>query len=149
MERTYVMIKPDGVARGLMGEVLSRIEKKGLKIVGMKFAVMEESKAKEHYAEHVERPFFAGLVSFITSAPSLSLVVEGNDSIKIMRAINGATKPSEAAPGTIRGDFAVDTGRNLVHASDSLEAAEREIKIHFGDAPLICYARADDTCLYE
>ncbi|MDY0267286.1 MAG: nucleoside-diphosphate kinase, partial [Methanimicrococcus sp.] len=136
MERTYVMIKPDGVARGLMGEVLSRIEKKGLKIVGMKFAVMEEAKAKEHYAEHVERPFFAGLVSFITSAPSLSLVVEGNDSIKIMRAINGATKPAEAAPGTIRGDFAMDTGRNLVHASDSLEAAEREIKIHFGDSKL-------------
>lgn len=149
MERTYVMIKPDGVARGLMGEVLSRIEKKGLKIVGMKFAVMEEAKAKEHYAEHVERPFFAGLVSFITSAPSLSLVVEGNDSIKIMRAINGATKPAEAAPGTIRGDFAMDTGRNLVHASDSLEAAEREIKIHFGDSKLLSYARADDVCLYE
>lgn len=149
MERTYVMIKPDGVARGLMGEVLGRIEKKGLKIVGMKFAVMEEAKAKEHYAEHAERPFFAGLVEFITSAPSLSLVVEGNDSIKIMRAINGATKPAEAAPGTIRGDFAVDTGRNLVHASDSPEAAEREIKIHFGDATLVSYKRCDDECLYE
>ncbi|WNY24446.1 Nucleoside diphosphate kinase [Methanimicrococcus hongohii] len=149
MERTYVMVKPDGVARGLMGEVLGRIEKKGLKIVGMKFAVMEEAKAKEHYAEHAERPFFAGLVEFITSAPSLSLVVEGNDSIKIMRAINGATKPAEAAPGTIRGDFAVDTGRNLVHASDSTEAAEREIKIHFGDAALLTYKRCDDDCLYE
>ncbi|MDL2261775.1 nucleoside-diphosphate kinase [Methanimicrococcus sp. OttesenSCG-928-J09] len=149
MERTYVMIKPDGVARGLMGEVLSRIERKGLKIVGMKFAVMEEAKAKEHYAEHAERPFFAGLVEFITSAPSLSLVVEGQDSIKIMRAINGATKPAEAAPGTIRGDFAVDTGRNLVHASDSPEAAEREINIHFGGAALVSYKRCDDECLYE
>lgn len=149
MEQTYVMIKPDGVARGLMGEVLGRIENKGLKIVGMKFAVMEEAKAKEHYAEHVERPFFAGLVDFITSAPSLSLIVEGNDAVKIMRAINGATKPAEAAPGTIRGDFAVDTGRNLVHASDSLEAAAREIKIHFGNTAPLSYARADDVCLYE
>ncbi len=149
MEQTYVMIKPDGVARGLMGEVLGRIEKKGLKIVGMKFAVMEEAKAKEHYAEHAERPFFAGLVEFITSAPSLSLIVEGNDSVKIMRAINGATKPAEAAPGTIRGDFAVDTGRNLVHASDSPEAAAREIKIHFGETAPLAYKRCDDECLYE
>ncbi|MDR2943870.1 MAG: nucleoside-diphosphate kinase [Methanosarcinales archaeon] len=149
MEQTYVMIKPDGVARGLMGEVLGRIEKKGLKIVGMKFAVMEEAKAKEHYAEHAQRPFFAGLVEFITSAPSLSLIVEGNDSIKIMRAVNGATKPADAAPGTIRGDFAVDTGRNIVHASDSLEAAAREIKIHFGDCAPLSYKRCDDACLYE
>ena len=149
MERTYVMIKPDGVARGLMGEVLSRIERKGLKIVGMKFAVMEAAKAKEHYAEHAERPFFAGLVDFITSAPSLSLVIEGKDSVKIMRAVNGATKPAEAAPGTIRGDFAMDTGRNLVHASDSIESAEREIKIHFGDAALLSYKRCADDFLYE
>jgi len=143
------MIKPDGVARGLMGEILSRIERKGLKISGMKFAVMEEAKAKEHYAEHAQRPFFAGLVEFITSSPSLSLVVEGKDSIKIMRAINGATKPAEAAPGTIRGDFAMDTGRNLVHASDSPEAAEREIKIHFGEGVLLSYMRCEDVCLYE
>jgi len=150
MERTYVMIKPDGVARGLMGEVISRIENKGLKIVGMKFAVMEEAKAKEHYAEHAERPFFKGLVEFITSAPSLSLVVEGNDAIKIMRAINGATKPAEAAPGTIRGDFAVDTGRNIVHASDSPEAAAREIGIHFcSSCTALEYKRADDCYLYE
>ncbi|MDV0447684.1 Nucleoside diphosphate kinase [Methanosarcinaceae archaeon Ag5] len=149
MERTYVMIKPDGVARGLMGEVLSRIEKKGLKVVAMKLAVMEEAKAKEHYAEHAARPFFPGLVSFITSAPSLSLVVEGRDSIKIMRAINGATKPAEAALGTIRGDFAMDTGRNIVHASDSLEAAEREIKIHFGNDKILEYKRSDDAYLYE
>jgi len=143
------MVKPDGVARGLMGEVLSRIERKGLKITAMKFAVMEDAKAKEHYAEHAQRPFFNGLVEFITSAPSLSLVVEGNDAVKIMRAINGATKPAEAAPGTIRGDFAVDTGRNLVHASDSIESAEREIKIHFGNDKILAYKRADDVCLYE
>ncbi|MCL2549820.1 MAG: nucleoside-diphosphate kinase [Methanimicrococcus sp.] len=149
MERTYIMIKPDGIARGLMGDILSRIERKGLKIVGMKFAVMEEAKAKEHYAEHAERPFFAGLVDFITSAPSLSLVVEGKDAVKIMRSVNGATKPAEAAPGTIRGDFAMDTGRNVVHASDSLESAEREIKIHFGNAALLSYKRCDDDYLYE
>ena len=149
MERTYIMIKPDGVARGLMGEILARIERKGLKIVAMKFAVMEEAKAKEHYAEHAQRPFFAGLVDFITSAPSLSIVVEGKDAVKIMRAINGATKPAEAAPGTIRGDFAMDTGRNVVHASDSPESAEREIKIHFGDAALLSYKRSDDDYLYE
>jgi len=143
------MIKPDGIARGLMGDILSRIERKGLKIVGMKFAVMEEAKAKEHYAEHAERPFFAGLVDFITSAPSLSLVVEGKDAVKIMRSVNGATKPAEAAPGTIRGDFAMDTGRNVVHASDSLESAEREIKIHFGNAALLSYKRCDDDYLYE
>jgi nucleoside-diphosphate kinase len=149
MERTYVMVKPDGVARGLMGEVISRIERKGLKIAAVKFAVMEDDKAKEHYAEHAQRPFFQGLVEFITSAPSLSLVVEGNDAVKIMRAINGATKPAEAAPGTIRGDFAMDTGRNLVHASDSVESAKREINIHFGNDKILSYKRADDVCLYE
>lgn len=150
MERTYVMVKPDGVARGLVGEVISRIEKKGLKIVAMKMAVMEEAKAKEHYAEHAEKPFFGGLVSFITSGPSVSMVVEGANAIKIMRALNGATKPFEAAPGTIRGDFAVDTGRNIVHASDSPESAAREIGIHFPcDSAFCSYKRAEEDCLYE
>ena len=150
MERTYVMVKPDGVARGLVGEVISRIEKKGLKIVAMKMAVMEEAKAKEHYAEHAEKPFFGGLVSFITSGPSVSMVVEGANAIKIMRALNGATKPFEAAPGTIRGDFAVDTGRNIVHASDSPESAAREIGIHFPCGSAFCsYKRAEEDCLYE
>lgn len=149
-ERTYVMVKPDGVARGLVGEYISRIEKKGLKIVAMKMCVMSEKDAKAHYAEHAEKPFFGGLVSFITSGPSVSMVVEGANAVRIMRAINGATKPFEAAPGTMRGDYAVDTGRNIVHASDSVESAEREIGIHFPDkSAFITYTRADEKCLYE
>lgn len=149
MEQTYVMIKPDGVQRGLVGEIISRIEKKGLKIVAMKMEVMPEPKAKEHYAEHSEKPFFEGLVKFITAGPSVSMVIEGGNAVKVMRALNGATKPFEAAPGTIRGDFALDTGRNVVHASDSSDSAKREIKIHFGDRKNLCYRRTDDCCLYE
>ncbi len=148
-EQTYVMIKPDAVRRGLIGEIITRIERKGLKIVGMKMEVMKEEKAKEHYAEHAEKLFFDGLVKFITASPSVSLVVEGGNAIQVMRTINGSTKPFEAAPGTIRGDFALDTGRNIVHASDSPESAKREIKIHFGDKKCLCYKRTDDCCLYE
>lgn len=148
-EKTYVMIKPDAVKRGLVGEIITRIERKGLKIIAMKMEVMEEAKAKEHYAEHSEKPFFEGLVKFITAAPSVSMVIEGGNAVKVMRTINGSTKPFEAAPGTIRGDFALDTGRNIVHASDSVESAKREIKIHFGDKKCIRYTRTDDCCLYE
>ena len=126
MEQTYVMVKPDGVQRGLVGEVISRIEKRGLKIVALRMNVISEAAAKEHYAEHAAKPFFSGLIEFITSGPSVSMVVEGKDAIRVMRAINGATNPVDAAPGTIRGDFALDVGRNVVHASDSPEAAARE-----------------------
>ncbi|RXA19475.1 nucleoside-diphosphate kinase [Methanosarcina sp. MSH10X1] len=149
MEQTYVMVKPDGVQRGLVGEVISRIEKRGLKIVALRMNVISEAAAKEHYAEHSARPFFSGLVEFITSGPSVSMVVAGKDAIRVMRAINGATNPVDAAPGTIRGDFALDVGRNVVHASDSPDAAAREIAIHFKDSEIGKYSRIDEVCLYE
>jgi nucleoside-diphosphate kinase len=149
MERTYVMVKPDGVQRGLVGEVLSRIEKRGLKLVALRMNVMDEAIAKEHYKEHSERPFFASLVEYVTSGPSISMVVEGKDSIKIMRAVNGATNPVEALPGTIRGDFTIETGRNVVHASDAPESAEREIALHFEESEITGYTRIDEGQLYE
>ncbi|MDK2825686.1 nucleoside diphosphate kinase [Methanolobus vulcani] len=149
MEQTYIMIKPDAVQRGLMGEIISRIEKRGLKIAAMRLGVMSEESAKEHYKEHVERPFFASLIEYVTSGPSVSLVVEGKNAIAIMRAVNGATNPVEALPGTIRGDFAVETGRNVVHASDSTESAKREIAIHFKDSEIVDYTKIDEVCLYE
>ncbi|MBP1909060.1 nucleoside-diphosphate kinase [Methanolobus bombayensis] len=149
MEQTYIMIKPDAVQRGLMGEVISRIEKRGLKIAAMRLGVMSEENAKEHYKEHVERPFFASLIEYVTSGPSVSMVVEGKNSIAIMRAVNGATNPVDALPGTIRGDLAVETGRNVVHASDSAESAQREIAIHFDDPEIVNYTKIDEVCLYE
>lgn len=149
MEQTYVMVKPDGVQRGLVGKVISRIEKRGLKIAALRMNVISEASAKEHYAEHAARPFFPSLVEFITSGPSVSMVVAGKNAIKVMRAINGATNPVDAAPGTIRGDFALDVGRNVVHASDSPEAAAREIAIHFKDSEIGKYSRIDEVCLYE
>lgn len=149
MEQTYVMVKPDGVQRGLVGEVISRIEKRGLKIVALRMNVISEATAKEHYSEHAERAFFPSLIEFITSGPSVSMVVAGKDAVRVMRAVNGATNPADAAPGTIRGDFALDVGRNLVHASDSLEAAEREIAIHFKASEIEKYSRIDEACLYE
>ncbi|ETA69175.1 nucleoside diphosphate kinase [Methanolobus tindarius DSM 2278] len=149
MEQTYIMIKPDAVQRGLMGEIISRIEKRGLKIAAMRLGVMSEESAKEHYEEHVERPFFASLIEYVTSGPSVSLVVEGKNAIAIMRAVNGATNPVDALPGTIRGDFAVETGRNVVHASDSTESAQREIAIHFKDSEIVNYTKIDEVCLYE
>ena len=149
MEQTYIMIKPDAVQRGLMGEVISRIEKRGLKIAAMRLGVMSEDNAKEHYKEHVERPFFASLIEYVTSGPSVSMVVEGKNAIAIMRAVNGATNPVDALPGTIRGDFAVETGRNVVHASDSPESAQREIAIHFKESEIVNYTKIDEVCLYE
>ncbi len=149
MERTYVMVKPDGVQRGLVGEVISRIEKRGLKLVALRMNVIDEATAKEHYKEHLERPFFASLISYITSGPSVSMVIEGKDSVRIMRSVNGATNPVEASPGTIRGDFAIETGRNVVHASDSVESANREISLHFEDFEVTGYSRIDEEYLYE
>ncbi|MDF1533797.1 MAG: nucleoside-diphosphate kinase [Methanosarcinaceae archaeon] len=149
MERTYVMVKPDGVQRGLVGEVISRIEKRGLKISALRMNVMSEDAAKEHYKEHVERPFFGSLIEYVVSGPSVSMVVEGKGVVPIMRTINGATNPVEALPGTIRGDFAIETGRNVVHASDSVESAEREIGIHFNESEVCGYSRIDEKWLYE
>ncbi|WP_094228183.1 nucleoside-diphosphate kinase [Methanolobus psychrotolerans] len=149
MEQTYIMIKPDAVQRGLMGEIISRIEKRGLKIAAMRLGVMSEDSAKEHYKEHAARPFFASLIEYVTSGPSVSMVVEGKNSIAIMRAVNGATNPVDALPGTIRGDYAIETGRNVVHASDSVESAQREIAIHFKDSDIVNYSKIDEVCLYE
>ncbi len=149
MERTYVMVKPDGVQRGLVGEVIRRIERRGLEMVAVRMNTISADVAKKHYAEHAQKPFFNSLISFITSGPSVSMVVEGKNVVSVMRTINGATNPVNAATGTIRGDFALDTGRNIVHASDSVESAKREIAIHFKDSDIVGYSRIDETWVYE
>lgn len=143
------MVKPDGVQRGLVGEVINRIEKRGLKIVALRMNIISRESALKHYAEHSQKPFFKSLVDFITSAPSVSMVVEGKNAVAVMRAINGATNPANAATGSIRGDFALDTGRNIVHASDSPESAKREIEIHFKESEIAGYSRIDETWVYE
>ncbi len=132
MEQTFIMVKPDGVRRGLIGEVIGRIESKGYRIAEMKLFTIEEDLAKRHYGEHAERPFFGELVSFITSGPVVAMVVEGDEAVKGMRQIMGATNPLDAAPGSIRGDFAALIGENIVHGSDSPESATREIGLFFG-----------------
>ncbi|MFA4934612.1 MAG: nucleoside-diphosphate kinase [Candidatus Methanoperedens sp.] len=149
MERTYVMVKPDGVQRGLVGEVIRRIEQRGLKIVALRMNTISPDSAKKHYSEHAQKPFFNSLVNFITSSPSVSMVIEGKNAVSVMRAINGTTNPVNAATGSIRGDFALDTGRNIVHASDSVESAKREISIHFKDSEIAGYSRVDEVWLYE
>lgn len=130
-ERTLVLIKPDGVRRGLIGEVISRIERKGLRVVAAELRTLDPGTAEVHYAEHVGKPFFGSLVEFITSGPLVALVTEGPRAIEAVRALAGATDPVKAAPGTIRGDYGLDVQYNIVHGSDSAESAEREIKIFF------------------
>lgn len=143
------MVKPDGVQRGLVGEVIGRIERRGLKIAALRMNMITLEMAKKHYAEHAQKPFFKSLIDFITSGPSVSMVVEGKNAVSVMRAINGATNPVNAATGSIRGDLALDTGRNVVHASDSPESAAREIGIHFKEREISEYSRVDETCIYE
>jgi nucleoside-diphosphate kinase len=130
-ERTLVLIKPDGVRRGLIGAVISRIERKGLKIVALELRTLSVETASTHYAEHVGKPFFGAVVDFITSGPLVALVAEGPRAVEAFRGLAGATDPVKAAPGTIRGDHALEIGENVVHGSDSPESAEREIKIFF------------------
>ena len=149
MERTFVMVKPDGVQRGLVGKIIQRIEEKGFKIVAMKLATMSKENAEEHYAEHKGKKFFGDLVGFITSGPSVSMVVEGRGVVAAMRKMNGSTNPAEASPGTIRGDFGIETGRNVVHGSDSTASAAREIALHFDKSEIFDYNRIDETWLYE
>ena len=132
-ERTLVLIKPDGVRRGLTGEVLARIERKGLRIVAMDLRTVGKDLAETHYAEHAEKPFYGSLVEFITSGPLVAMVVEGPRAIEAFRALAGATDPVKATPGTIRGDYALEVQDNIVHGSDSPDSAEREIKIFFPD----------------
>jgi nucleoside-diphosphate kinase len=131
-QQTLVLVKPDGVRRGLVGEVIRRIERKGYRIEALELRTLDRQAAEEHYAEHAERPFFAELVAFITSAPLVAMRVAGEDAIVGMRTLMGATNPIEAAPGTIRGDFATVIGENMVHGSDSPESAARELGIFFG-----------------
>jgi nucleoside-diphosphate kinase len=131
VQRTLVLVKPDGVRRGLAGEVIGRLESKGLTLVAMELRTLDRATAEEHYGEHRERPFFGELVEFITGGPLVALVVEGPHAVAGTRGLIGATNPVEAGPGSIRGDYALEIGQNLVHGSDSPESAEREIKIFF------------------
>jgi nucleoside-diphosphate kinase len=131
MERTFVMIKPDGVKRGLTGTILQRYEQKGLRIIAAKLVSVSRELAEKHYQEHASKPFFAELIDYITSGPVFAMVLEGYQAVKLVRLLNGATKVEEALPGTIRGDFATSTTKNLVHGSDSVESAKREIAIWF------------------
>jgi len=137
MERTYIMVKPDGVRRGLTGEIINRIERKGFKIVAMKKMLIPRETAELHYGEHRGKPFFEGLVNFITSGPVVAMVVEGPGAIAEMRRLMGATRPWEAAPGTIRADFATTVDENVIHGSDSPESAAREIGIFFKPEEII------------
>lgn len=148
VERTFTMVKPDGVQRGLIGEVVSRFERKGLKIVAAKFFVMPKAMAEANYAEHKGKKFYEPLIKFITSGPVLAMVLEGENAIDVVRGIMGKTDPKEAQPGTIRGDFALAISRNVVHGSDSPAAAEREINIFFKPEELVSYERIDQKCLY-
>ncbi len=130
-ERTLVLVKPDGVRRGLVGEVVGRLERKGLTLVALELRTLDADTAQQHYAEHVSRPFFGELVEFITSAPLVAMVLEGQEAVRAARQVIGATDPLEAAPGSIRGDFAVEVGQNMVHGSDSPESAARETALFF------------------
>jgi nucleoside-diphosphate kinase len=149
LDRTFVLIKPDGVQRGLVGEIISRLEGKGLKLVGARFLLPTEAQVMEQYREHIGKPFFPGLKAYILSGPVLAMVWEGRDAVAVVRRIVGATNPAEAAPGTIRGDLVLDTGRNVIHASDSPESATREAAIYLSAADLASYRRIDEPVLYE
>ncbi len=150
-EQTFVMIKPDGVQRGLVGEVIGRLEERGLKLVAAKFMRIDQELAEKHYGEHEGKPFFEGLVEFITAGPVMAMVWEGQDATQQVRRMMGATDPAEAAPGTIRGDFGLDLGRNVIHGSDDEDpgANEREIDLFFEDSELVGYDRIDEAWLYE
>ena len=144
-----MLVKPDGVQRGLIGTVIGRIESKGLKIAGLKLIHVSEELAKEHYGEHVARPFFGDLVSFITSSPVVALAIEGDNAVSVIRTLMGGTNPQEADPGTIRGDLGMTIGMNLVHGSDSVESAERELNLFFDKNEVFDYVREIDAWVIE
>lgn len=148
MERTFIIIKPDAVQRGLVGEILHRFERRGLKLVALRMKQVDQDLARRHYAEHEGKGFFNGLITYITSAPVVALVVEGTGAVASVRQMVGATKPGEAAPGTIRADFGLEIGRNLVHASDKVETAVHEIALWFGD-DLVGWERSEDPWVFE
>ena len=149
MQRTLVIVKPDAVQRGLVGPILTRLEARGLKIVGLKLVQVSQDLASRHYAEHESKPFYPGLLGYITSAPVVVACVEGTSAVQMVRNAVGATNPLNAAPGTIRGDFALDIGRNLIHASDASETADRELALWFHDGELVAYQRDTDPWIFE
>jgi nucleoside-diphosphate kinase len=149
MQRTLVIVKPDGVQRGLVGPLLSRLEARGLRIVGLKLVQVSQQLAARHYAEHEGKPFYAGLLNYITSAPVIVACFEGTSAVQMVRNSVGATNPLNAAPGTIRGDLALDIGRNLIHASDAPETADRELALWFTQDELVSYVREVDRWIFE
>jgi nucleoside-diphosphate kinase len=150
MERSLIILKPDAVQRGLVGTILGRLEQRGLKIVGMKLMQMDEALARKHYGEHEGKPFFGNLVSYITSGPVVVIAVAGDNVIEMIRSMVGATNPAKAAPGTIRGDYAISIGRNLIHASDAPESGEREVQTFFNDQELLVdFKRDTDRWIFE
>ena len=149
MQRTLVLVKPDAVQRGLIGEVLSRLERRGLRFTAIKLMVVSEALAGRHYAEHRGKPFYEGLVRFITSSPIVAAVIEGEDAVQIVRSTMGATDPARANAGTVRGDLALSIGQNIVHGSDSPESAAREIELFFSPDEIVDYARDVDRWITE
>jgi len=149
MERTLVLIKPDAMQRGLVGEIISRLERRGLRIVALRLFQMDEALARRHYAEHEGKPFFEGLVAYITSCPIIAAVFEGTGAIEVVRKTMGSTNPAAAEAGTIRGDLALETGRNLIHGSDSPQSARREIALFFGEDAIHSYQRDVDRWVFE
>ena len=148
-ERTLVLLKPDAVQRGLAGRIIARLEDRGLKLVGLKLMRMDMATAQRHYAEHVDKPFFQGLSEFMMSRPIIAMAIEGKNVVETVRSTIGATNPQAAAPGTIRGDLAIDIGRNLIHGSDSTESAERELAIFFDEGEILDYERETDRWSVE
>ena len=149
MERTLVLVKPDGVQRGLVGEVISRLERRGLKLAALKLMLVDDALARRHYSEHLERPFFPGLAAFITSSPLVAMVWEADNAVSIVRQTMGETNPVNSPAGTIRGDLGIDIGRNLVHGSDGPESAEREISLFFAPGEILSYDRSLDPWITE
>jgi len=149
MERTLILIKPDGMQRGLAGEIISRLERRGLRIVAMRMFQMEDAVARRHYGEHEGKGFFQGLISYITSGPIIAAVLEGTDAVDAVRKTMGATNPAKAEPGTIRGDLGLEMGRNLIHGSDSLDSAKKEIALFFGEDQIHSYQRDVDRWIFE
>ena len=149
MERTLIIVKPDAVQRGLIGAVLGRLEARGLKLVGLKLVAVDDALARRHYAVHEGKPFFPGLIQYISSSPVVVGVFEGRDAVAVVRATVGATNPVNAAPGTIRGDLALEIGRNLIHASDSPETAASEVALWFRPEELVGWERATDRWVFE
>ncbi len=149
MERTFVLVKPDGVQRGLVGEVIARLERRGLRLVGAKFMAVSQELAETHYGIHKGKPFYDGLIKYITSAPVMAMVWEGNNAVAAVRQTMGATNPTEAAPGSVRHDFGLEIGRNITHASDSPENGIKETELWFKPEELVEWSRATESWIFE